>query len=100
MFRHIVLLRWAPDTSDDQVAVITTSLRGLPAAVPEIVSYRCGSDLGLGEGNADFGVVADFADREGWIVYRDHPAHQAIITEHISPHLAERTAIQYEIETG
>ena len=41
-------------------------------------------------------VVADFAGKDGYLAYRDHPAHRAVVEEFIAPIAAERAAIQYE----
>ena len=51
----------------------------------------------MNEGNYDLVVVADFDDVDGYLVYRDHPDHQAVIAEHIRPILADRAAVQYHL---
>ena len=97
MFRHVVMMRWTPDTTPADVNAITEGLGGLPAAIPELRDYRFGHDVGLNEGNFDFAVVADFNDADDYLVYRDHPLHRAVIAERIAPHLAERSAVQFEV---
>jgi len=94
MFRHIVLLTLAPDTSDDDRSALLAGLASLPPAIPEIAEYRFGTDAGLAEGNATIGIVADFADQAAYEVYRDHPVHRQVIEERILPFLADRRAIQ------
>lgn len=94
MFRHIVLLTLDPAAATTQRDEIIDALTGLPAAIPEISSYRVGADAGLATGNADIGVVADFATQADYETYRDHPAHQAVIERLIAPVLAGRMAIQ------
>ena len=94
MFRHIVLLTLAPDTSDDDRSTLLAGLASLPPAIPEIAEYRFGTDAGLAEGNATIGIVADFADQAAYEVYRDHPVHRQVIEERILPFLADRRAIQ------
>jgi len=95
--RHIVTLTFCDDTTPEQVAAIADSLRELPSQIPELRSYVVGADAGLTEGNAHLAVVADFDDAEGWAVYRDHPAHQAVITQQIVPLLTSRSAVQHEL---
>jgi hypothetical protein len=97
MFRHVVLFRWKPGTSDDAKAAVQQALAELPAAIPTLRDYRFGPDADVNAGNFEFAVVADFDDVAGYLVYRDHPAHQAVIAEHIAPALAERAAVQFEL---
>lgn len=97
MFRHVVLFRWKPDATDDDKAAVGRALAELPVAIPTLRDYRFGPDAGVNAGNFGFAVVADFDDVDGYLVYRDHPAHQAVIAEHIAPVLAERAAVQFEL---
>jgi hypothetical protein len=97
MFRHIVLLTFTDEATDARLDDVVAALRGLPSAVPSIRSYQVGRDAGLADGNAGIGVVADFDDVDGYLLYRDHPAHVAVITELIRPVLAARSAIQHEL---
>jgi hypothetical protein len=97
MFRHVVLLRWKPEATAEQRAAVVTGLEGLPARIPEIVSYTIGLDAEVNEGNYDLVVVADFDNVDAYRVYRDHPDHQTVIRDRIAPILAERAAIQHEL---
>lgn len=97
MIRHIVLFTWTDDATDEQKATVTAELRKLPDAIPEIRSYTVGPDAGINEGNHAYAVVGDFDSVDDYLVYRDHPQHQAIIAEHIKPILAARAAVQIEV---
>jgi hypothetical protein len=96
MIRHVVCFRWNEGTTRDQVEEVAAALRALPDAIPEIRSFRCGSDVGVNEGNWDFAVVAEFDDIADQTTYRDHPAHQRVIAELIAPIRADRAAVQYD----
>ncbi len=96
MFRHVVLLTWTDDATEEQKQTVATELRKLPGVISELRDYRVGQDAGLNPGNSSFAAVADFDDQAGYVVYRDHPAHRAVIEQHISPILAGRAAVQYE----
>lgn len=93
--RHLVLLRFHDGTEPAQVEAIVEALRALPAQIPELGDYRVGPDLALAEGNWAFGIAADFASQADYEAYRDHPAHQQAIHDHIAPHVAARAAVQY-----
>lgn len=94
-FHHVVLFRWIDQVSEEQVRTITRVLGELPASIPEIARFRCGTDAGLAPGNWHYAVAADFDDEAAYLVYRDHPAHRAVISEHIEPVLADRIAVQF-----
>jgi len=97
VLRHVVCLTWKPGTPAADVEAVGAALVALPDTIPEIRAYRVGTDLGLVEGNADFGIVADFDDADAWRIYQAHPEHVRIITELIRPHLAARTAVQFDV---
>ncbi|GAB3204773.1 Dabb family protein [Marinactinospora thermotolerans] len=94
--RHIALFRWAQGVTPEQIASVEEGLSRLPAAIPQLLSYSYGADLGLGAGNHDFAVVADLADDEAFRVYRDHPEHQAVLAV-VTPLLADRAAVQFTL---
>lgn len=96
MFRHVVMFRWKPETTPDDVTVIAEALGGLPAVIPELKEYRFGSDAGIGAGNFDFVVTADFDSADDYLVYRDNPQHRAIADNELIPRAAERAAVQFE----
>jgi hypothetical protein len=97
VIRHVVLFRFTTESTPDQHEAMLEALRGLPALIPELRAYRVGRDLGWVEGNWQAAVVADLDDAEGWRMYREHPVHRRIIEEQITPMLAERAAVQYEV---
>jgi hypothetical protein len=94
VIRHTVVFRFAEGTPAERVQAIREALMGLPGRVPEVRSFSCGGDLGLREGNADFAIVAEFDDEEGWRAYQDDPEHQRIIRELIAPVTEQRLAAQ------
>jgi hypothetical protein len=95
MFRHVVCLKWVPGTTPAQHDAVIDGLRGLPAQIAEIRSYSVGADAHINADNHDLVVVADFDDIDGYLVYRDHPEHQAVIATCIKPILSARAAVQY-----
>ena len=60
-----------------------------------IRAYRFGRNLGINPGTFDFSVTADFDDEAGYVTYRDHPVHQALIAEHMTGKVSERASIQF-----
>ena len=97
MFRHVVMMRWTDEATPAERFAVQASLCDLPARIPEITNYVVGTDARVNEGNYDLVVVADFEDVDGYLVYRDHPDHQAVIRDRIRPILAERAAVQHHV---
>ncbi len=97
MIRHVVVLTWLPETTDEQKQRVVTELAALPGLIPQVRDYKFGADHGIGAGNADFALIADFDDLAAYQVYRDHPAHQQVLAETMRPIMATRAAVQIEI---
>jgi hypothetical protein len=93
--RHVVLFRFNPDTTAEQVIALAEGLGALPGQIPEIVDYRFGPDLAINEASWDFAVSADFEDTAGYLAYRDHPEHQRLIAELVLPIVADRASVQF-----
>ncbi len=98
MVRHVVAFRFKADTTAEQRERVVAGLETLPGQIDDIRRYAFGPDLGLAEGNFDFVVVGDFDDAAAYQRYAGHAAHQALIRDVIRPVLADRVAVQYEIE--
>jgi hypothetical protein len=96
MFRHVSMFTFTPETTQERQHELARQLRTLPGAIQEIKHYHVGPDAGLNPGNYQFGIVADFASVEDYLVYRDHPVHQELIQTYVRPIVANRAAVQYE----
>jgi hypothetical protein len=96
MFRHVVMFKWSEGTTDEQKQALRDGLSALPEKITEIRTYRFGDDAGLTPDTFDFVIVADFEDRSGFLAYRDHPDHQAVVVELVRPITAVRAAVQHE----
>ena len=99
MLRHVVLITRTEDTDPATRAATLAALRRLPEEVGGMTSFAIGPDLGLREGNAHTALVADFPDEEAYRGYATDERHLAVIAEHVTPHLAARSAVQYEVPT-
>ena len=96
MIRHVSVLTFAPETSDEQIQAIEAALATLPSRL-SMRAYHFGRDLGMNDGNASFGIVADFDSVDDYLAYRDDPEHMRILGEVIRPTLVARSAVQYEL---
>ena len=97
MLRHVVLFTWSEDADPATREATLAALRRLPEEVGGMTAFAVGPDAGLAEGNAHTALVADFPDTEAFRAYAGHPRHLEVIAEHVKPHLAARSAVQYEV---
>jgi hypothetical protein len=97
MIRHVVTFTWSDAADDGRRAAILQALRGLREDVGGMTSLVVEGDAGLSDGNADAVLIADFPDVEAFTRYAQDPVHQSVLTEHVRPWLAARTAVQYRV---
>ena len=98
VIRHVAVFRWKPDTAAEQIEALSAALAELPALIPEISAYVFGPDAGLRQGAADYGVVGDFEDAEGYLRYAQHPAHRRVIDELLNPIVETRASVQLSLD--
>ena len=97
MIRHIVLLKFKEETTQENLDSIKASLQSMPGAISEIADYSFGQDLCVSANTADLGIIADFESVEQFEVYSKHPHHVSAIKNVIKPHVAAKTAMQFEL---
>jgi len=78
MLKHVVLIKFKEGYTEEQVQAIRDGMNGLPEKIPQIIAYSHGTDAGNTDSAYDYGIVADFASDEDYVIYRDHPAHREI----------------------
>jgi heme-degrading monooxygenase HmoA len=96
MFNHVGHLTLSPDAGDEQIEAILTGLLGLPGRIDGLVSAEVVRDSGLAEGNATLRFHLRFESEAAWRAYGQHPAHVAVVQQHILPVLAGKAFVQYD----
>jgi hypothetical protein len=97
MFRHVVLFTWKDDATEAQKQALHDELAKMPPAIDVIRAYKFGPDARIRAANCDYAVVADFDDAAAYVTYRDHPVHRALVENYVTPIVASRAAVQFEI---
>ncbi|HKQ52369.1 MAG TPA: Dabb family protein [Pyrinomonadaceae bacterium] len=89
MLTHLVVWKYRADVEQAVREEHVERLRRLPALVPEVLSFKVGTDmLGLPR-SYDTGLVATFRDRAALDAYTVHPEHILVadmgrnISEHV-----------------
>jgi hypothetical protein len=94
---HLAIFRWKEGISPEDVARLCEELAAFRQKVDCLVDYHFGPDLGLREGNADFGIAALLASPEDLGAYLEHPAHHELVDKVLGPMIASRQAVQIEV---
>ena len=97
MILHLANFRWKEGISPEDVAHLCEELAAFRQEVDCLVGYHFGPDLGLREGNADFGIAALLASPEDLGSYLEHPAHHELVGKVLGPMIASRQAVQIEV---
>ncbi|MGE0082906.1 MAG: Dabb family protein [Desulfococcaceae bacterium] len=78
MIRHIVMMKFRADVSEEKIAEVEEGLGSLPDLIPEIESYEFGRDIARLDRSHDFALVAAFADMEALQKYMMQPDHRKV----------------------
>jgi hypothetical protein len=97
MIRHIALFTFTDGITDRDVQTIDAALGSLPGTIEQIRSYKHGRDIGIGDGNWDYGVIGEFDSVEDFNTYTSHPAHVHVLSNDIKPHLLDVARIQMRV---
>lgn len=79
MVNHVVLIKFKPDVTDEQIDDLDKSLDDLPNQIVEIQAFEFGRDLIHSDRSYDFALVSLFANLEALRRYQEHPAHLKVL---------------------
>ncbi|MFC4945864.1 Dabb family protein [Pseudonocardia sp. GCM10023141] len=85
MLIHCVTVIFKESATSERVAAFDVALAALPAQIELIRETRHGRDLGERPTNADYALVTAFDDANAFHAYLEHPAHQAVVRDHLAP---------------
>lgn len=79
MLHHIVLMKFKPDVTENQIHRLEQMLDRLPDKVIEIQTYEFGRDVVRSDRSYDFALVSGFANLAAMNRYQTHPDHQKVV---------------------
>ncbi len=96
MIEHIVLFKWKPEATAEQINTAVEGLRGLKALLPEILELTIGENFTDRSQGYTHGLVVRFADKAGLESYGPSDAHQYVVKNLITPIRIDVLAVDYE----
>ena len=97
MLRHIVLVSFMPEASDDQIAAWRDAVNDMCETSAEVLSFSLGRNIGSGPNHHDAALVADFEDIDAFRRYTGSEKHKAYVEDHARHVTARLAAIQHEL---
>jgi hypothetical protein len=79
MLTHVVLFKFKPETTAQEIQALAEGLGGLPPLIEEIREFRFGKDMLRTERSYDFALISSFDDLEAMQRYQVHPEHQKVL---------------------
>lgn len=98
MITHVVMMKFKPGVSEEQVDVLEKTLDTLPEKILEIQSYEFGRDMVRSDRSYDFALVSVFANLETLQQYQEHPAHRKVIQQ-LGDLCAKIRAVDFQAST-
>ena len=98
MIKHIVLLTWKENVSQEQINAVTAGFRSLGEEIEEVVGYEFGQDAQIFKGNADYALVAEFQNESDLRAYVVHPRHQELLAKVTGPLLKSFQSVQFNVD--
>ncbi|MDO6810324.1 Dabb family protein [Zobellia galactanivorans] len=96
LLRHVVLFKFKPETTKEDIKKVEEAFTALPAKIPQIVGYEWGlnnSPEGLNQGFTHCFFLT-FNSEEDRAVYLPHPDHKAF-GDILGPHLDDVLVVDY-----
>ena len=99
--KHVVLFKYKPEATTEQVAAVREAFRRLPLKVPGTKDFQAGTNAspeGLSQG-FDHAFILTFTDTAARDAYLPHPAHKAL-GEMLGPLLDGVFVIDFNVQSG
>ena len=95
MLEHVVLFKFKPSTSKEEIAKIAEDMKALKGQVEGLVDLSIGDNFSTRNKGFDAGLVVRFTDEKALNAYQEHPEHVRILTEQLKPNLDDVIAVDY-----
>jgi hypothetical protein len=98
VIQHIVLLKWKPGTTDEQVLDAFAQARGIPNEVPGVKRLTIGRNRTESDHGFTHALSVQLDSEEALARYLEHPARAAFIADHLGPIEEQRIEIDIPVD--
>jgi len=95
--RHVVLFKFKPEATAEQIAAMERGLDQLAKDVPSIRHLEWGRNISGEQRSHGYThcLIVTFDDQAGLDAYLPHPGHQAFVQEKLRPIMEDVTVIDF-----
>ncbi|MDA8025010.1 MAG: Dabb family protein [Actinomycetota bacterium] len=98
MIRHVALFKFSSDDKNILANIFDKAfVEFLTKGYTDHKGYDFGRDLGIREGNFDYGVTVIFDDEDGYQSYNVSEAHQELLRTVVAPNISDRASLQFKL---
>ena len=97
MIHHVVLFRWAPSTTPEQVVAAGSALLGMKGRIPEVRAVSFGPNLAESRSEYTHALLVVVDDMAAVQRYVDHPHHVEVAKTYLLPIREARLAMDFEV---
>ena len=97
MIHHVVLFRWIPSATPEQVTAAGSALLDMKGRIPEIRSVAFGPNLADSRAEYTHALLVVVDDMAAVKRYVDHPHHVHVARTYLLPIREARLAIDLEV---
>lgn len=95
MIHHIVLFKFLDSVSEKDKLSISEALMSMKEKIQEISSMSVGNNFSDRSQGYDFALSVFLPSKEALESYQQNAFHQAIVADHIRPHVEKTLAVDY-----
>jgi hypothetical protein len=97
VIHHVVLFRWIPAATPDQVAAAAAALLGMKGVIPEVRDVAFGPNLAESRAEYTHALLVVVDDMGAVKRYVDHPHHVDVAKTYLLPIREARLAMDFDV---
>ena len=98
MIQHIVIVKWKPGTTDEEVLEACGRAAHLPNEIDGVERITVGRDRARSTHGFTHALIVQVSDEEALARYLDHPARRRYLAENLDPIIEERIEIDVPVD--
>jgi hypothetical protein len=100
MIQHIVLIKWKPDVTDEQIAAAFAQAQRLVDGIPSVSQVTLGRNRGHSDHGFTHALIVQLSRDEDLEEYLAHPVRSQYIAEFLEPLEDQRIEVDVPVDTA